>query len=103
MSRIDCQSWWDREFPHIHLPRSVCTICPYKTPAMWQRMRESDPEDFAEAVEYEERIRKAYREKTDQEFWLHTSHRPIAEVAADTGQMSMDLEDGIYCAGGCGL
>lgn len=103
MSRMDCQAWWDREFPHIHLPRSSCTICPYKTPAMWRQMRETAPEDFSEAVDYDERIRRAYQKRTGQDFWLHSSQRPIAEVAADTGQGSLDLDDGVYCAGGCGL
>ena len=103
MSRMDCQAWWDREFPHINLPRSSCTICPYKTPAMWRQMRETAPEDFAEAVDYDERIRRAYQERTGQTFWLHSSERPIAEIAAETGQGSLDLDDGVYCAGGCGL
>lgn len=103
MSRMDCQAWWDREFPHVHLPRSSCTICPYKTPFMWRQMRETAPEDFAEAVEFDRRIRRAYQDRTGQDFWLHASEKPLPEVAEDTGQMNLDLDDRVYCAGGCGL
>jgi hypothetical protein len=103
MSRMDCQAWWDSEYPNVNLPRSVCTICPYKTPSMWRQMRKTAPDDFTEAVEYDERIRRAYIEKTGQEFWLHSSQRPIIDVAEDTGQIALDLEDGVYCAGGCGI
>ena len=70
---------------------------------MWRAMKERQPQDFAEAVEYDERIREAYESRTGQTLYLSNQRRPISEVAADTGQMTMDFEDAIYCAGGCGL
>ena len=102
MSRADCQSWWEAHFPHVNLPSSSCVICPYKTPPMWRRMKELAPEDWATAVEYDERIRAAYA-KQGRAVYLHRDFVPLNEANLNESQGSLDLEDEIYCAGGCGL
>jgi len=101
MSRNDCRAWWESNLPHVSLPSSSCTICPFKTPRMWNEMRRVAPDDWAEAVEYDERIRAAYEAKTGQTLYLSNQRLPISKIAADQG--SFELEDDIYCAGGCGL
>lgn len=63
MSRSDCQAWWEQNYPHINLPSSSCTICPYRSDKMWKSMKDNDPEDWHEAVEYDERFRQAYLHK----------------------------------------
>ena len=109
MSRADCQSWWEQNYPHINLTSSSCTICPFKTNRMWLQMKNDAPQDWAEAVEYDERFRAAYknrladRKEKDQEFYIHNSLTPLRDVNLNEGQMGFDLEDEIYCAGGCGL
>jgi len=102
MSRMDCQSWWEANYPHVNLPSSSCVICPYKTPPMWRRMKESAPEDWATAVEYDERIRAAYA-KQGRAVYLHRDFVPLADANLNEAQCALDLEDEIYCAGGCGL
>jgi len=109
MSRADCQSWWEQNYPHINLPSSSCTICPFKTNKMWLQMKTDAPEDWSEALEYDERFRNAYknrlrgRKEEGQEFYIHNSFTPLKDVDLNEGQMGFDLEDEIYCAGGCGL
>lgn len=101
MSRNDCRSWWQEHYPHVPLPSSSCTICPYKTPRMWREMRDSRPDDWAEAVEYDARIRAAYETRTGKSLYLSNQCVPLSEMTEQQG--SLDLEDAIYCAGGCGL
>ena len=45
----------------------------------------------------------AHHIRTDKVLFLSDKRRTLAEVAQDTGQESFDLEESIYCAGGCGL
>ena len=103
MSRSDCQSWWERNYPHHSLPSSSCVICPYKTNRMWAAMKRDTPEDFAVAVEYDKRFRAAYERRTGQSVYVSREFKPLDEVSLGEGQQAFDLEDEIYCAGGCGL
>lgn len=102
MSRSDCQSWWEANYPHVNLPSSSCVICPYKRAMMWRRMKETAPEDWRVAVEYDSRIRAAYAEK-GQFVYLSGDYLPLDEAELNESQGAFDLEDEIYCAGGCGL
>jgi len=103
MSRNDCQSWWEEHYPHVNLPSSSCVICPYKTPVMWKRMKEADSEDWEKAVEYDDRMRAAFLRRTKQEIFVYRDFMPLKEANLNEAQGSLDLEDDIYCAGGCGL
>ena len=104
MSRVDCQSWWDDHYPHVNLPSSSCVICPYKTRKMWAQMSKSSPGDFAVALEYDERIRDAYKSRSKgREVFIHPDMVPLKEAIMRDDQYEMDLDDGVYCAGGCGL
>ena len=100
MSRADCQAWWDRHYPNITLPSSSCTICPYHSDTMW---RDMPADDFAEACDYDERIRRAYSDKTQQRVYLHRSGKPLRQIDFDHGQPDLFSDDDIICAGGCGL
>lgn len=101
MTRNDCRAWWEAHFPHVNLPSSSCTICPFKTVKMWHDMRQNQPDDFAEAVDYDERIRAAYEKYYGRSFYLTGQARPLSDLGPEQG--ALDLEDAIYCAGGCGL
>lgn len=103
MSRNDCRSWWDQHYPDVSLPTSSCVICPYKTQAMWARMEKNEPEDFAVAVDLDNRIRAAYQARTGKTFFLAPDGKTVEQAGTDPGQEAMDLEDDVYCAGGCGL
>lgn len=101
MSRADCQSWWERHYPHRILGKSACLGCPNRSDREWSAMKKNHPEDWAQVVEFDAAIRSAtgMRGKS----YIHRSLRPLAEVPLGEGQGSLDLEDAIYCAGGCGL
>lgn len=102
-SRSDCQAWWDRNYPHISLPSSSCVICPYKTKKMWGKMKLDAPEDWAVAVDYDERIRKKYADSTTLVVYLYSKFQPLAEIDFNEGQGEIDFDEAIYCSGGCGL
>jgi hypothetical protein len=101
MSRADCQHWWNEHFPHRSLPKSSCLGCPYKSDAAWLAMAQSSPDEFEDACQFDEQIRQGagMRGKS----YLHRSCVPLREVALNADQATLDLEDQVYCAGGCGL
>lgn len=110
MSRSDCQSWWENHFPHIKLPSSSCIICPFKSEKMWRDLKDNSPDDWAKAVEYDDRFRAAFLKKVDSngnatpmEVYVYRGLKPLSDVNLNEGQSEMDLEDEVYCAGGCGL
>ena len=100
MSRSDCQGWWDGYYPDVPLPSSSCTICPYHSDRWW---RDMPAEDFAEACDYDDKIRAAYKRKTSQVVYLHRSGKPLRSIDFDHGQPDMFSDDDMICSGGCGL
>lgn len=92
-------------------PRSACVFCPYRTDAEWRRMMADDPAGFTAAVDFDEALRTANRQRRDAgaknamrgDVFLHRSLLPLAQVdfqAAGRGQPSLfDSE----CEGICGV
>lgn len=80
-------------------PRSACTFCPYKSDAEWLRLKEQQPESFAEAVEIDSAIREGYIGNNAQLF-VHRSLVPLAliDLASQRNQQDMFGND---CEGGC--
>lgn len=58
--REDALDWLAKAWPHP-VPRSACVCCPYRTNGEWREMRDDAPADFAQAVDFDERVREAYR------------------------------------------
>jgi len=109
MTRTDCERWLESYgIPHI-TPRSACTFCPYRSDAEWKRMRDDDPESFADAVQVDLDIRdKAFRAANcfDDQMWLHRSCTPLGEVDFDRwkdakGQSLFSFS--AECEGMCGI
>ena len=109
MTRTDCERWLESYgIPHI-TPRSACTFCPYRSDAEWKRMRDDDPESFADAVQVDLDIRdKAFRAANcfDDQMWLHRSCTPLGEVDFDRwkdakGQSLFTFS--AECEGMCGI
>lgn len=101
MSRADCQSWWDAHYPDRRLIKSACLGCPHRSDLDWAAIKQGDSAEWNEIVEFDRAIRmctglqgKAY---------IHRSLTPIDQVPLGEGQMNLDLDDMLYCAGGCGL
>lgn len=102
MSRNDCMRWLaGNGFPIV--ARSACVYCPYKTNAEWRRLRDDDPEGWAEALRVDALIRTGVRGVRDPLF-VHRSLKPLDEVdlstPEDRGQLNMFSNE---CLGMCGV
>ena len=84
MSREDCKAWFEEHYPARFLPRSACVGCPFHTPDEWVRVRESDPEAFAEACEIDEILRMPGRsDAMNYTQFLHKRRIPLAEAVQE--------------------
>lgn len=104
MSRADCERWlaaagWSA-------PKSACIGCPFHSDAGWRRIKDTDPEAWADAVAVDKMIRDggASRGMRGQQF-AHRSLKPLDEV-----DLSTDIERGQgafnfvnECEGMCGV
>lgn len=90
-------------------PKSACSFCPYRSDVEWRRLRDHDPEAFAEAVAVDAAIRqntsagklkRGYKAAQ----YIHRSLKPLSEVdfsnSAERGQPDLFNND---CEGMCGL
>lgn len=88
-------------------PKSACTFCPYRRPAEWRRLRDSDPEAFEDACRVDEAIRSPGYCGLVGESYISDQLIPLREVdlsnAADHGQLDMQLGMQNECEGMCGL
>lgn len=101
MTRADCHTWltdhgWTA-------PRSACIGCPYHSDHEWRRIRDTDPDAWADAIAFDEYIRTNLP-GLDGEAYLHRQRVPLADVdlttAEDAGQTNLfDAE----CEGMCGV
>jgi hypothetical protein len=103
MSRHDCLGWLDRNgYPEP--PKSACIGCPYHANPQWRAMRDTDPDSWRDAVEFDREIRRVGIRKIEGEPYLHRSLKPLDEVDLrtdeDLGQMSMFTDE---CEGMCGV
>jgi hypothetical protein len=61
MSRHDCFRWMEKHgFPKP--PRSACVYCPFHSDSEWRRLKNEEPEAFAEAVRFEKALQKLHAE-----------------------------------------
>lgn len=104
MSRADCLSWMAlNSLPQP--PRSACVFCPFHSDAEWLRLRREEPEAFAAAIAYEERMHSALAQATRPtskhgRIYLHKSLMPLRDVTFTENQRS---GFGNECKGRCGV
>lgn len=104
MRRHDCIAWLkQRGFPEP--PRSACSYCPFHSNKEWRRLKEHEPEAFAEAVRVEKELQRTKAEAADRSVpWLHRSCVPLEDVdlstEEDAGQLDMFVNE---CEGLCGV
>lgn len=105
MRRHDCLDWLKRNgFPEP--PRSACSYCPFHSNKEWRRLKDHEPEAFAEAVRIEKELQrtKGLTDNIRSVPWLHRSCVPLEQVdlstEADAGQLDMF---GNECEGLCGV
>ena len=89
-----------REYGWEEPRRSSCYFCPYRTDKGWLYLQKEEPEIFAEAVEFDKKIRN--HPKLRSEVYLHKSCKPRGEVELDNGQMEFSFM-GDECSGHCGV
>ena len=102
MTRQDCLRWLDRhDYPLP--PKSACIGCPFHSDDHWRRMRDRDPEAWADAVLVDAAIRTGFRGIRG-EVYLHRSAVPLNQVdlstEADRGQLDLWPNE---CEGLCGV
>lgn len=110
MTRADCVKWLtDYGVPH-ETPRSACTFCPYRSNAEWKRLKETDPESFAQAVEADRAIRDKHsrcNQGMRDLMWLHRSCKPLEEIDFDANPRDLPGQSvfgfGSECEGMCGV
>jgi hypothetical protein len=108
LTRQDCLSWNDRN-GFDRPPRSSCIGCPFHSDKEWRAIKD-DPEDWADAVEFDEALRDPNRELSPSigilraSMYLHRKRIPLREVDLRTveeqGQGTLFDMD---CEGMCGL
>ena len=105
VSRKSCLDWMEKKgFPLP--PRSACVFCPFHSDLEWRRLKNEEPEEFANAVEFEKRIQEAdeHNETMRAKPFLHNSCIPLAEIDfrndIDRGQQLLWDEE---CEGMCGV
>lgn len=109
MTRQDCLAYLKDRLPNIHIPRSACVYCPYKSDAEWQLLKETDPHGWARAVE----IDKAIRDETsvctrgmNATQYLHRSCVPLELVQLQPKEESRQKRipwSDMDCEGMCGV
>jgi hypothetical protein len=105
MNRHDCLRWLDANgYPPP--PRSACAFCPYHSNAEWRRLRDSQPEAWQHAIDFEKRMHQAHQHHQTAKHvpYLHRSCVPLEQVdlstEEDRGQASLW---GNECTGMCGV
>jgi hypothetical protein len=84
MSRTDCDRWL-RSRGWTTVAKSACVGCPYRGNRGWREMRDERPDEWADAVAFDEAIRKggARGEPLAGEAFLHRSRMPLPLARID--------------------
>ena len=102
MSRKDCIAWL--KMYNFQLPeKSACICCPYHDDAYWHFMKTERVAEFADAVEFDKKIRNITR-KEDEEIFTHRSCKPLDQVEfkKDDKSKQIDMFNN-ECEGMCGV
>lgn len=102
MSRKDCARWlaakgWG------HTAKSACIGCPFHGNAQWRDLRDNHPQEWADAVDFDQSIRKggARAMPLNGEAFLHRSRVPLALAPIDRisrkeyGELQGDMFDAV--------
>jgi hypothetical protein len=107
ITRQQCKKWM-LDNGYKEPPRSACYYCPFHDDNEWRHLRDHDPLHFQKAIEFDEKIRQAYKDKDKafkMEVFIHRSCKPLKDVDLDTdeqkGQTTWDFM--AECEGMCGV
>ncbi|WP_051581305.1 hypothetical protein [Pseudonocardia acaciae] len=85
MSRQNCLAWLRRR-GWGDTPKSACTFCPFHGNRQWREMRDHDPAAWADAVEFDRRIRQRTFRGPQEVPFLHRSLLPLDQAPIDQVQ-----------------
>ena len=102
LSRQDRINWLKEK--KLLLPeKSACIVCPYHNDAYWHFMKTERVEEFADAVEFDKKIRTGSRKIRD-ELFLHRSCKPLDQVEFKKEDKSKQIDMfNNECGGMCGV
>jgi hypothetical protein len=103
MSRQACLTWL-KEHGYPTPPKSACIGCPFHNDAMWRDLRDHSPEEWADAVAMDRRLREGdARGFRGQEF-MHAQRVPLDQVKlrGDDEKHQLNLFEN-ECEGICGV
>ncbi len=98
MDRVQCHAYLADHWPHT-VGKSACIGCPFHDDGFWRELKTGSPDEFADAVEFDEAIRQMprLRDKT----FLHRSALPLSSIDfSDYDQLDLW---GNECEGVCGI
>lgn len=103
INRRQCLAWLEAHgYPRP--PKSACTFCPYRDNDAWRRMRDFDPDSWADAIAVDKVIRQDMAGVHKGQVFVHRSLKPLDEVDLSTpeerGQLNLFLNE---CEGMCGV
>ena len=106
VTREGCMRWMkERGFPEP--PRSACVYCPYHSDSEWRRLKETEPEAFERAVQYEGDMQRVIGQVTGVTGtpWLHRSCQPLGSIqfAAAASPAEEQQFFNLECEGMCGV
>lgn len=104
MTRNDCLVWLKSHGLPIP-PRSACVFCPYHSDNEWRRLRDEEPEAFAQAAKFENDYQAAKSKgKLRMVPFLHKSCVPLPQVDFSTDEdHGQQVMFGNECEGMCGV
>lgn len=104
LSRRDCAAWVAVHHPDVPLGKSACMGCPYHDQETWRRMAVEHPDDFAEVVKIDHRMRTPGHNDKSTPVFLHRYRVPLDEavaMSAGTPGLFEDAEDWLCDSGAC--
>ena len=105
--RHECIAWM-KAHGYPEPPRSACYYCPFHSDDEWRKLRNSSPELFKKAIDFDKQLRKVHKnhnKRLKMDVFLHKSCEPLDEIDFDSdeekGQLTWDFM--AECEGMCGV
>lgn len=96
ISRDDCNAYLKERGWEV--ARSACIGCPYTSGADWADMRANRPTDWADAVDFDNRVRN---QKKGLPIYVHRSAKPLEQAVLNPDDERDHFDD--ECEGMCGV
>ena len=104
-NRTDC-AVYGRYRLNYPIPKSSCFFCPYTHSQEWERRKQTDPEQYKQAVELDNSLRAANKPKfLKNDCFVHRSGLPLDDVVSNQPFLQLGAEYGFAreCEGHCGV